>query len=231
MPTRGSRATLHRTKMQIVYEHMKDTIVRGKWKAGERRNASEIAEELGVSRTPVIDASHLLVREGYLKVLPQVGLEATQLSPREVEEVFLIRGALMGLATAEASRQIQGGDLRRLEDLLVEMKVAGKARSVDEFVGLNRKFHQIIYQACGLPGLIAEIERFWSNSSRFNQILRNLPPFYDSSVRRHEAILEALRNRDYARAKTEAELDTVDFGRAVAEFLRRSVAGECSTAA
>jgi DNA-binding GntR family transcriptional regulator len=226
MPSGYPKVKLHKTKMQLVYDYMKESIVRGRWKAGERRNANEIAKELNVSRTPVIDVSRVLEREGYLRILPQIGLVATQLTPQEVEEVFLIRGALLGLATAEASQHLQKEDLLTLERLLAEMKAASAAGQVEEFIRLNRKFHQAIYRSCRLPSLIAEVERFWSSSSRYTQLFRQLPLFYNSSIEKHEAILRALKRRDYAAAKSAAEEDTVYFGRALADYLRRNPAGQ-----
>jgi len=225
MRTRISGGVQHRSKMQLAYDQMKESIVRGRWKAGQRRNASDIAGELRISRTPVIEASRVLEREGYLKILPQIGLMATLLTPEEVEELFLIRGALLGLATAEASRYLREEDLRALEHLLEEMRAAAATGDqTEEFVRLNRKFHQAIYRACRLPGLIAEVERFWGTSSRYVQLFKTLPPFYASSIKRHEAILGALKSRSYARVKQAAEEDTVQFGRALAAYLRGKTA-------
>ena len=210
----------HKSKLELVYATLKNAIVSGEWKPGERRNASEIGKILGVSRTPVIEASRLLELEGLLKVLPQVGLEVTRLTSEEAEEIFYVRGALSGLAAVHACRHLTDKDLAKLEKMAQSMDLCSKEANSEEFGKLNREFHYHIFRICNLPHLIMMLERYWNNGNRYARYFGCLPGVMASTVRNHHEILEALKERDEMRAKTAAEKNCFEFGIALSNYLK-----------
>jgi DNA-binding GntR family transcriptional regulator len=210
----------HKSKLELVYDTLKNAIVSGEWKPGERRNANEIGKILGVSRTPVIEASRLLGLEGLLKVLPQVGLEVTRLTSEEAEEIFYVRGALSGLAAVHACRHLTDKDLAKLEKMAQSMDLCTKDSNSEEFGRLNREFHHHIFRSCNLPHLIMMLERYWNNGNRYARYFGCLPGVMASTARNHHEILKALKERDEMRAKTAAEKNCFEFGIALSNYLK-----------
>jgi DNA-binding GntR family transcriptional regulator len=212
----------HKSKTELVYESLKKFINSGQWKVGERRNANELAKALNVSRTPVIEASKILEIEGLLKVLPQVGLEVSKLTHNEVREVFLIRGVLSGLATAQAYDHLTDKDLGKLENLVELMDECVATGDYEHFPKINREFHWHIYRACKLPNLIMLLERYWNNGNRYSGFFKNLPETRTISAQHHHRILEALKSGDKEEARIAAEKDSMDFGMALSKFVREN---------
>ncbi len=212
----------HRSKTELVYEALKKFINSGQWKVGERLNANQLAKALNVSRTPVIEASKLLELEGFLKVLPQVGLEVAKLTHGEAREVFLIRGALSGLATAHACEHLTEKDFGKLENLVELMDRCVVTGDYEEFAKINREFHWLIYRACKLPNLVMLLERYWNNGNRYSRFFKNIDETREISAQHHHRILEALKSGDKEKARIAAETDSVDFGMALAKFVRES---------
>jgi DNA-binding GntR family transcriptional regulator len=212
----------HKTKTDLVYEVLKKSILDGKWKPHQRLNSNQIARDLGVSRTPVIEASRILQMEGILSILPQIGLEVKELSPSEIEEIFFIRGALGGVAAAQACRYIKERRIEDLERILVEMEKALKKKDYRKFSALNKRFHWIIYEACNLPNLIELVERYWNNGDRYARFFKCFPETLSSLLKNHYEMLEAFKFRDFERARKAVEKDSTDFGHALAEFIRES---------
>ncbi len=209
----------HKSKTELVYEAMKQSIIERKWKPGERRNADEIAKELVVSRTPVIDASKLLETEGLLIILPQVGLEVPKITKEGIGVIFYIRGALSGLATEHACEYLEKKDLEKLEKLIELMDRCDKEKNFNRFSKLNREFHYCIFNRCKLESLLFLLSRYWDSGSRYAQFFKYLPDIMTRSSRNHRDILEALRRRDRKAARALAEKDTTNFGLAVSKFL------------
>lgn len=209
----------HKSKTELAYEAMKQSIIERKWKPGERRNADQIAKDLGVSRTPVIAASKLLQTEGLLTILPQVGLEVPKTTKKGIDEIFYIRGALSGLATEHACEYLEKKDLEKLEDLIELMDQCEKEKNFNRFAKLNREFHYCIFSKCKLENLFFLLSRYWDSGSRYAQFFKYLPDIMTRSSRNHRDILEALRRRDRKSARALAEKDTTNFGLAVSKFL------------
>jgi DNA-binding GntR family transcriptional regulator len=88
---RGSRT-------ERAYQYLTEEIVRGRWQAGEIVSTYALAEELQVSRTPILEALRRLEADGLVEIIPQVGCRIVQLTAGAVDEMFAIRAALEGAA-------------------------------------------------------------------------------------------------------------------------------------
>ena len=133
-----------KTIRQKVYEHLRETILIGEIKPGERVVESDIAGRIGTSRTPVREALHSLEREGLLESIPRIGYVVTTISEAEVSELSGIRLALEDLALRWAleknPRELVEGlreNIYRSEALLAE-------GDVKFFIEMDAQFHQII---------------------------------------------------------------------------------------
>lgn len=209
----------HKLKVDAVYEILRKMIISGKWKIGEKKNAYDLAQSLGVSRTPVIEASRLLAMEGLLKVHPQVGLEVPEVTPSEVEEMFLIRGLVSGFATFRACRNLLPEDLENLKRIIDRMDQYLDKKHYTRFVNVHREFHMYIYDRCGLPKLKMLAERYWNIGLRYLKLFHQVPGISLMASRFHQETLKALQNRDESAARFMAEREAHQFGAALSKFL------------
>ena len=103
---------------EAVYRHLKDLLLSGRFSPGERLSEPLLAQELGVSRTPVREALMRLAEEGLVELVPGKGARVRVFAPEEVEEVYGVRALLEGEAAREAALRATPWELAELERLL-----------------------------------------------------------------------------------------------------------------
>lgn len=180
-----------------VYHSISQALRAGRFEANSRLVESELAEALGVSRTPVRDALRRLESDGLVRSEPNRGYVVADLM-EDVVHVFLIRERLEGLAAAMAADTITRPELEELDALQAEMEqlLAAVPADIDRLVELNGRLHQRITEASRSPRLIRLIERLHPQYMSY-QVLR----IYSDderrrSIREHREILDALWQRD-----------------------------------
>lgn len=185
-----------------VYHSISQALRAGRFEANSRLVESELAEALGVSRTPIRDALRRLESDGLVRSEPNRGYVVADLM-EDVAHVFLIRERLEGLAAAMAAETITRPELEELDALQAEMEqvLAAVPTDIDRLVELNGRLHQRITDASRSPRLIRLIERLHPQYMSY-QVLR----FYSDderrrSIREHREILDALWQRDSATAE------------------------------
>ena len=138
---------------EVVCEALRDAITKGMLKPGERLMEIQLAEELGVSRTPVREAIRKLELEGYVIMMPRRGTYVANLSIRDVNEVFEIRTSLESLASGLAAERITVEELDNLQRLLVQIGIYIEKNDMEKIVETDTAFHGLLYQATisGLP--------------------------------------------------------------------------------
>lgn len=181
-----------------IASSIRDSIIEGKIKPGERLMEPEVAKMMGVSRTPLREAFLQLESEGFVKVIPRRGAVVTETSLKDAEETYVIKGALEGIAARLAVMNITNSDLDELFDLNSKMERIAQSPEKDykTFLELNARFHQKIYESSGNEKLIKNINLLRNQTLRYNFIFLSLLSHLDESVAEHFQMLEALRGRD-----------------------------------
>jgi len=191
----------YRTMQEIVYDTIRDAILNGRYRPGERLVADELAKEIGVSRMPVREALHRLEATGLVTLTPHRGAVVNELSESEIIEIYHIRGVLDGLATRLAAPHLARADYDRLHVILDGMAAAVKAKDLDRVLRVNRDFHQFIWQAARAPRLHSLLENLYVASQRFRNISVLLPGRLEQLTHEHRRIAQALARGDAARAE------------------------------
>lgn len=180
-----------------AYEHLKAAILDGRFSPAERLTEEHLAEELGVSRTPVREALHKLGSEGLIKPLETRGFIVYPDSKEEVEELFEIRSILEGYALKIISEKISEGDLERLNGFIEKAEDALKRKRINEIFRWNTKFHDTLH------GMVAEKKRLHrlmvdmrKYVLRFRKNTLQYPDAGKRTVDGHRKILLALRLKD-----------------------------------
>ena len=183
-----------------VYEQLRIAILRGKLEAGSRLIESQIAENIGVSRTPVREAISRLVAQGFVKEI-EGGVRIVADMEIEIREVFAIRQLLEGFAARLAAENASEEELDEIERVCEASMRAVDSTSVEERAALNSIFHGAIAKASQSERLIKIINNFYEYA-----ITDEMMPFYSAKntrqhVEQHRDIARALRMRDAAKAE------------------------------
>jgi DNA-binding GntR family transcriptional regulator len=200
------------TRAQAVAQHIRSAILRGDYPPQTRLRQAEIAEELGVSTTPVREAFKLLIPAGFLEGDPHRGVFVTQPDADAMREIYEIRIELEGHAAAKAAERVNDQDLADLERLTERMKhVDASAPDADEtHYALNTAFHSRIYRAAGNPRLHELIMTLRTQSDVYGRMLtlRSAGGAEATEVQ-HDAIVDALRRHspEEARASMRQHLE------------------------
>lgn len=180
-----------------IASSIRDSIIEGKIKPGERLMEPDVAKTLGVSRTPLREAFLQLESEGFLRVNPRKGALVTETSPKDAEETYIIKGALESVAARLAAENITIAQIDELLELNKKMESIAQAKNKNykTFLELNSEFHQKIYSCSGNDKLIKTINTLRNQTLRYNYIFLSLLSHLDESVSEHSDIINALKNR------------------------------------
>ena len=190
---------------ELVFEALREAILNGQLEPGERLMEIQLAEELGVSRTPVREAIRKLEREGLVLMVPRKGAYVASLSMKDVVEVFEIRGALEGLAAALAAERITNEELENLERQYVKSVEQMEKADVKGMVEVDTGFHQLLYQASRNERLAQIINNLREQSQVFRQTSLSYPGRMKVALKEHRKIVDAIWARDPETARRLAQ--------------------------
>lgn len=195
-------ADVLQTRDGFVADKLREAILRGHLRPGDRLDQNEIAKLLNVSRSPVREALRTLATEGLVEIQPHRSAVVAELSAEELEEIYFIRGILEGMAARMAAPKITQAQLERLMEILQEMK---EGSDLDRWLELNRSFHETIYQAANRPRLLSIIENLRNTSTPYIRQYIASSEHIETARESHKRIYEACVARDGVRAQAETE--------------------------
>ena len=182
----------HRPLRELVYEELKQRILTGKILPGTRLMEVELAENLGVSRTPVREAIRKLEKESLVTIEPRRGAYASDLNIKDVIDILEVRQEMEGLAASLAAVRMEGRNKSKLTEIAEKYKNAVIAGDASEMIKYDTEFHRIIVQACDNAILEQMIERLQELVLRFRY------KYYEDTKRvqkqpdEHQVIIDAI---------------------------------------
>jgi DNA-binding GntR family transcriptional regulator len=181
---------------EFVYRSLKEQIVSGALAPDSRLIELAIAAEYGVSRTPVREALKRLAAENFVLADPTRGMVVHAPDAREIEDVFVVREALDGLAARLAAHRITPSELGRLRVILESMAEAVAAGKREAVIVANTRFHDVIYGAAG-NGMLERLGRDLREFvRRFTTLPFASPERVNDVLTEHRAIVAALEAHD-----------------------------------
>jgi DNA-binding GntR family transcriptional regulator len=190
---------------EIVFESLREAIINGHLKPGERMMEIQLAEEMGVSRTPIREAIRKLELEGFVVMIPRKGAYVAGISLKDIADVFEIRVALEGLAAALAAERMTEAELEELERILVKKAEAVEANDLEEVVEADTEFHDLLYKSSRNQRLSQIISNLREQIQRFRATSLADPRRMRESLEEHKKIVEALSERNIATAQAAAQ--------------------------
>ncbi|MBT2710636.1 GntR family transcriptional regulator [Pseudomonas sp. ISL-84] len=195
-----------------VYETLKKNIVQLDFEPGARLHDKELAEDFGISRTPVREALKRLEDEGLVESTPGSSTRVTPLNDEEASHAFTVAAVLHALGTRLAVPQLTERDFEQLETANEELEIALKQQDIIGAIQADEAFHQIYLQAAANPEIISALKRIMPKIQRleFAQFgsLNGL-----SSVTQHKKIIEVSRHRNEALASRLVEENWLSLGK------------------
>ncbi len=190
---------------ELVLDAIREAIINGNLKPRERLMEIQLAEELGVSRTPIREALRKLELEGFIVMIPRKGAYVADISFKDIADVYEIRAALEGLAAALAAERITDEELEDMERYLVGKAEAIANNDMERLVDVDTKFHDLIYQASRNERLSNIINNLREQIQRCRATSLSVPGRMDESLLEHRAIVEAIQSRDAQLARQVAQ--------------------------
>ncbi|WP_209125643.1 GntR family transcriptional regulator [Alkalihalobacillus sp. BA299] len=178
-----------------VYRELKSSILLGKISTGDFIQERSIAEQLGVSRTPVREALKRLEFEGWLETIPWKGVIVKEIEEQDVIEVFQCRLANEIFVIKHITPNITDEQLDDLQNIFDNMKIALTENNSDEFIHEDRKFHMYLAQLTNNSRLIQFLDNLSDQMLRLGIRAITRESRTVETLEEHEKLLLALKRR------------------------------------
>jgi DNA-binding GntR family transcriptional regulator len=189
--TEQDRATLQFK----VTTKLRELILKGEFKMGERLMQEEWAKKLGVSRMPLREALRQLEVEGLVRIEPRRGAIVTPVSIEDIEEIYQLRALLEGEAVVKALPFLGEEEINELENIYGRMlMLKADEHDMEEFMALNSEFHRIIREGCPWRRIQGFIETLWKGIPPYTPSL--LADHLSESHKEHGQMLQAIKDKD-----------------------------------
>lgn len=181
----------------VVFNTLREAILKGELKPGERLMELQLASKLGVSRTPIREAIRMLEQEGLAVTIPRKGAEVAKMTIKDMEDVLEVRDALDELAVRIACRKMTDEQKARLNETKAEfVKYATEGKDVKKIAAADVKFHDVIYDSTDNAKLVIMINNLREQVYRYRvEYLKNAEN-YPALIEEHERIVQALMDGD-----------------------------------
>ncbi|MEK1893721.1 MAG: GntR family transcriptional regulator [Rhizobium sp.] len=174
-----------------VHRTLRSAILSGRFAANERVNERQLADQLGVSTTPIKEALRQLETEGLVETLPRRGV-LIRFNSGWAEEMILARAALESMIAHLAAKRISKNEAETIEAIVAQMKTATAAGSPDELIALNETFHDQIHVSSRCKYLARMIERQQFYDASIRRVIHSDPQERDKALSEHAAIAAAI---------------------------------------
>mgnify|MGYP001828157586 FL=1 len=203
-------------------EELRDMIFRGELAAGSNHLESELAERLGMSRTPVREATLMLEGQGLLEVRPRKGVRILPLSPDDMREIYEVLTELESLAAERAAQsKPDDAELAELSAAIKAMEQALEAEDREAWAEADDRFHVELVRLGGNSRIRAIVAMMADQVRRARATTLYMRPLPVKSNADHRGVLEAIRKGDAEAARRIHRAHRTDAGRVLTELLEK----------
>lgn len=189
----------------VVFNTLRDAILTGKLVPGERLMENQLAEKLGVSRTPVREALRMLELENLVELVPRKGAQVLDMSEKDIINILEVRGVLEGLATGLACKKMGAEGLAELKSLEERFEKAISEKALEEIAEIDEQFHNVIFASTDNDKLIQIFNNLQIQLYRYRMAHLKLDSSIAAIVAHHKGIIRAIENHDVEEGTTMAQ--------------------------
>lgn len=185
----------------VVFKTLREAILKGDLAPGERLMEIKLANQLGVSRTPIREAIRKLELEGLVVMVPRKGAEVAKITEKDLRDVLEVRASLEELAISLACERISDEKIKELKSALEEFRTVIGGNDVTKIAQMDVAFHDVIFEATNNARLVQMVNNLREQMYRYR--LEYLKDFstHERLDEEHMQIFEAVSERDSERAK------------------------------
>lgn len=186
-----------------IYAGIKRALIEGDLEPGQRISEPELALRFRTSRSPIREALARLEHEGFVERTPNGRVRVVALDVEDLEQLYVLRANIEGLAALLATPRLRTIDLERMTEHVDEMERCVKKRDAAGAIAAGQQFHDVIMRECGNRPVVEVLEGLRARISRFRSVVASFREYDPDRVAEHRRILRAmyLRKPDTARAE------------------------------
>lgn len=209
-----------RTLLSAAYDSLRAAVLDGSLVPGSRVTVRPLAEQLGLSPTPIKAALAALEREGFLIAIPHRGYFVPEFGADDVLELYELREAVDKIAARRAATAPDHAQLAdRLQRLLAKQRKAVATGNLQSYGELDLMFHRLIWAGSGSRRLLPIAENLIAQVRLGNRLSALAPGRLPTAIEEHEAILRAIRDGDPRAAERHIRQHVREAGRALRRYL------------
>lgn len=186
-----------------AYAEIRRALVRGDLEPGQRLSEPELALKFKTSRSPVREALMRLEHEGFVERLANGRLRVSALDIGDLEQLYVVRANVEGLAARLATPLLRTVDLEGMSASVEEMERCVKKRNAAGAIAAGQEFHDVITRECGNQPLVDVLEGLRARISRFRAVVASFKEYDPDRVAEHRRILKAFYQRNAEQAEAE----------------------------
>lgn len=190
---------------EVIFNTLREAIIVGELKPGERLMEVQLAEKMGVSRTPVREAIRKLELEGLVEMLPRKGAHVADLSVKDIMDVLELRSTLDGLASSLSASRITEEEVRELKHVQSQFVGYVEKENLQGSVKKDVEFHDIIYRSSRNDKLMQITNNLREQIQRFRVIYIKDYSSTRDLIKEHAEIFDAISRRDPDAARQAAQ--------------------------
>lgn len=184
----------------VVFNTLRQAILRGELKPGERLMEIQLANKLGVSRTPIREAIRKLELEGLVLMIPRKGAEVAEITEKNLRDVLEVRGALEELAVRLACDRIDKEGIENLKEAAKDFESILDSEDITKIAEADVAFHDIIYLATDNQRLIQLLNNLREQMYRYRVEYLKQKEWHPKLLAEHQDIIQAIENRERDKA-------------------------------
>ncbi|MBO4976797.1 MAG: GntR family transcriptional regulator [Lachnospiraceae bacterium] len=204
----------------VVFNTLRQAILTGELKPGERLMEIHLANRLGVSRTPIREAIRKLELEGLVTMIPRRGAEVAQITEKSMSDVLEVRRALDALCVELACERISDEDIRDLKDACDNFERAVRSKDAKKIAQADVELHNIIVKATGNSRLIQLINNLSEQMYRYRYEYIKDASQHARLIEEHRIIYESIVRKDKETASRAAKMHIDNQEKAIMKQLR-----------
>ena len=184
----------------VVFNTLRRAILRGELKPGERLMEIQLANKLGVSRTPIREAIRKLELEGLVLMIPRKGAEVAEITEKNLRDVLEVRCALEELAVQLACERIDKRGIKELHTAADRFRDVLGSDDITQIAQADEAFHDVIFTATDNERLIQLLNNLREQMYRYRIEYLKKKECYPQLLGEHEAIISAIERHDKEKA-------------------------------
>lgn len=201
-----------------IVDIIRERILKGEYRIGEKIKENQIASELRVSRTPIREAFKQLENEGLIDYIPNRGCFAKGFTRQDIEDLYAVRKALEILAVEWAVSRITPDQIEKLQEQSDLMEFYTTRKDGKKVLEINSDFHAVIYNATGSRFMAQVLRSYKEYIEQTRRVIFDERDYLEEIFHEHKAVLEAIKAHDVEGAK-EAMARHLDGSKRRAEFI------------